>query len=139
MGHKILVIDDDDDIADNTKRILSYEGFEVITSDRVEDGLKKIEKDNPDLVLLDIMFPEGKTLGFEAALDIKKIRPDLPAGRERRPVQPLKSCLHPPPAIHAARQRATGTGFRHVPILPGGAFCKQGVFRPVCRSQTICV
>ena len=78
MGHKILVIDDDDDIADNTRRILSYEGFEVDTSDRVEDGLKKIEKDSPDLVLLDIMFPEGKTLGFEAALEIKKLRPNLP-------------------------------------------------------------
>jgi len=78
MGHKILVIDDDDDIADNTRRILSYEGFDVITSDRVEDGLKKIEKDNPDLVLLDIMFPEGKTLGFEAAIEIKKLRPELP-------------------------------------------------------------
>ena len=30
-----------------------------------------MEKDNPDLILLDIMFPEGKTLGFEAALEIK--------------------------------------------------------------------
>ena len=78
MGYKILIIDDDEDIADNIQALLSYEGFEVIIADRVEDGLKKIENENPDLVLLDIMFPEGKTLGFEAAIDIKKIRPKLP-------------------------------------------------------------
>ncbi len=78
MGHKILIIDDDEDIVDNIQTLLSYEGFEVITADHVEDGLKKIINENPELVLLDIMFPEGKTLGFEAAIDIKKLRPELP-------------------------------------------------------------
>ena len=78
MGHKILIIDDDEDIADNIQALLSYEGFEVIIANHVEDGLKKIENENPDLVLLDIMFPEGKTLGFETAIDIKNLRPKLP-------------------------------------------------------------
>ena len=78
MGHKILIIDDDEDIADNIQALLSHEGFEVIIANHVEDGLEKIKNENPDLVLLDIMFPEGKTLGFEAAIDIKKLRANLP-------------------------------------------------------------
>ena len=40
MGHKILIIDDDEDIADNIRILLTYEGFEVITADNIEDGLK---------------------------------------------------------------------------------------------------
>ncbi len=78
MGHKILIIDDDEDIADNVQILLSYEGFDVIKADNVDEGLIKIKTENPELVLLDLMFPESKTLGFEAALDIKKLRPDLP-------------------------------------------------------------
>jgi CheY-like chemotaxis protein len=78
MGHKILIIDDDEDIADNIHALLSYEGFEVIIANHVEEGLEKIKNVNPELVLLDIMFPESKTLGFEAAIEIKKLRPELP-------------------------------------------------------------
>ena len=78
MGHKILIIDEDEDIADNIQVLLSYEGFEVIVANHVEDGLEKIKNENPELVLLDIMFPEGKTLGFETAIDIKNLRPKLP-------------------------------------------------------------
>ena len=32
----------------------------------------------PDIVLLDIMFPEKKTRGFEAAGELKEKHPDLP-------------------------------------------------------------
>ncbi len=78
MGHKILIIDDDEDIADNIQSLLTYEGFEVIIANHVEDGLEKIKNVNPELVLLDIMFPESKTLGFEVAIEIKKLRPELP-------------------------------------------------------------
>ncbi|MDA3938940.1 MAG: response regulator [Spirochaetia bacterium] len=78
MKNKILIIDDDEDIADNIQALLSFEGFEVIKSFHVDEGIKKIEDEKPDLVLLDIMFPEGKTLGFEAAIEIKKVRPKLP-------------------------------------------------------------
>jgi CheY-like chemotaxis protein len=78
MGHKILIIDDDEDIADNIKILLSYEGFEVLIANHVKEGLEIIKNINPELVLLDIMFPESKTLGFEAAIDIKKLRPELP-------------------------------------------------------------
>ncbi len=78
MGGKILIIDDDSDILETTGSILAYEGFEIHTADSVERGLELAEKVSPDIVLLDIMFPESKTRGFEAARELKARHPKLP-------------------------------------------------------------
>ncbi|MBI9099644.1 MAG: response regulator [Spirochaetaceae bacterium] len=74
----ILIIDDDLDIIETVTILLKNEGFSILSADNVEKGLEMIKGDNPDLVLLDIMFPEKKTKGFEAANQIKEINPDLP-------------------------------------------------------------
>ncbi len=78
MGGKILIIDDDQDILETTGSILAYEGFEIHTADSVEQGMELAEKLSPDVVLLDIMFPESKTRGFEAAKEMKARFPKLP-------------------------------------------------------------
>jgi DNA-binding response OmpR family regulator len=78
MGGKILIIDDDSDILETTGSILAYEGFEIHTADSVERGLELTDKVSPDIVLLDIMFPESKTRGFDAAREIRSRHPDLP-------------------------------------------------------------
>lgn len=78
MGNKILIIDDDNDILETTGSILAYEGFEIHTADSVERGLELTEKISPDIVLLDIMFPESKTQGFDAARELKSRHPRLP-------------------------------------------------------------
>ena len=78
MGGKILIIDDDSDILETTGSILEYEGFEIHTADSVERGLEMTEEISPDIVLLDIMFPESKTRGFEAARELKARHPKLP-------------------------------------------------------------
>ena len=75
---KILIIDDDQDILETTGALLEYEGFEIHSAETVEDGISKIEELSPDVVLLDVMFPEKKTRGFEAANTIKASHPDLP-------------------------------------------------------------
>jgi len=75
---KILIIDDDFDILEIMGSLLEYEGFEVFSADTVEKGIELISSVAPDIVLLDIMFPEKKTRGFEAACEIKKKHPDLP-------------------------------------------------------------
>lgn len=76
--HKILIIDDDLDILESTGALLEYEGFEVHSADTVEAGLEMINEILPDLILLDVMFPEKKTRGFEAAVLIKETHPTLP-------------------------------------------------------------
>lgn len=54
---KILVIDDEPSLRDMLEDILTMEGFQVVTAVNGEDGLKKIYKENPDLILLDCSMP----------------------------------------------------------------------------------
>jgi len=75
---KILIIDDDLDIQETMGSLLEAEGFQILSAETVEKGLELIGSDAPDLVLLDVMFPEKKTRGFEAAAEIKAKYPKLP-------------------------------------------------------------
>ncbi len=75
---RLLIIDDDQDILETTGALLQHEGFEVLSADTVEAGIEMIDREAPDLVLLDVMFPEKKTRGFEAAAQIKAKHPTLP-------------------------------------------------------------
>jgi len=75
---KILIIDDDQDFIESTKTILEDNGFKVYSVDEVEEGINLIQQVEPDIILLDIMFPEKKTLGFEATNTIKNKYPQIP-------------------------------------------------------------
>ena len=77
-NNKILIIDDDLDIIETMGSLLEYEGFEIHSADTVEHGIEMIDQVSPDLILLDVMFPEKKTRGFEAADQIKEKHPNLP-------------------------------------------------------------
>ncbi|MBD3313141.1 response regulator [Candidatus Woesearchaeota archaeon] len=54
---KILVVDDEADNRQTVKTVLEKEGYEVVTAVSGDDSMKKIEKEDPDLVLMDIMMP----------------------------------------------------------------------------------
>ncbi len=75
---KILIIDDDQDILETTGSLLEHEGFEVHSAETVERGIEMIKEISPDIILLDIMFPEKKTRGFDAAIEIKAKYPNVP-------------------------------------------------------------
>ena len=55
---RIVVIEDEDDILEVIAYNLKREGYEVVTSTSGEDGLDKIERNAPQLVILDLMLPE---------------------------------------------------------------------------------
>lgn len=55
---KVLVIEDNDDNRDILKHQLEYLGYEVVEAADGLEGLKQAEKENPDLVIVDIMMPE---------------------------------------------------------------------------------
>ncbi|MCT4545125.1 MAG: response regulator YycF [Vallitalea sp.] len=55
---KILVVDDERAIVDILKFNLQREGYTVITAYNGEEGLQIFEREQPDLVLLDIMMPK---------------------------------------------------------------------------------
>lgn len=76
MFPTIMIIDDEPSILQSLGGLLSDEGFEVMTASNGYEGLKMIEQESPDLVLLDIWMPGID--GIETLKEIKKIHPFLP-------------------------------------------------------------
>ena len=56
---RILVIEDEESIADPLADALRSEGFEVVWAAGFEEGLKAFRGSRSDLVLLDVMLPDG--------------------------------------------------------------------------------
>ncbi len=71
----ILVIDDEPIVLDSCRKILRQEGFEVKGAMNGREGLKKIEEDKYDAVLVDWKLPEID--GMEVLRIIKKNHPDI--------------------------------------------------------------
>src|SRR4030043_1779245 len=55
---KILLVDDEVDLVKTIKFSLELEGYKVLVSYNGEDALNQSRKENPDLILLDIMLPK---------------------------------------------------------------------------------
>jgi DNA-binding response OmpR family regulator len=73
---KILVVDDDAHIIRLYKEELEEEGYEVVTASTGEEALAVFEKENPDLVTLDILMPDID--GISLLRRMKEMRPRLP-------------------------------------------------------------
>lgn len=69
---KILLVEDDDTLAEVYRQRLELEGFEVRRSNNGEIALKDAVEFHPDLVLLDVMMPNLN--GFDV-LDILRNSP----------------------------------------------------------------
>ncbi len=66
---KILIIEDEKEIADLEKDYLEMNGFEVETFDRGDDGLDAAMKNDYELVVLDLMLPG--TDGFDICRKVR--------------------------------------------------------------------
>lgn len=69
MAKKILVVDDEKPISDIVKFNLDKEGYDVVTAYDGEEALEKVESEEPDLILLDLMLP--KIDGLEVARQVR--------------------------------------------------------------------
>ena len=70
MNKTILVVDDEKPIADILQFNLIKEGYKVICAYDGDEALKKVEEEQPDLMLLDIMPP--KRDGMEVCREVRK-------------------------------------------------------------------
>ena len=66
---KILIADDKSRVVELVKATLEGEDYQVIDASDGREALEKIDKQKPDLVLLDIIMP--KMDGFEVLRDLK--------------------------------------------------------------------
>lgn len=68
---KVLIIDDDDDIIDNLTMVLERNGYAVQVKRDTEKVVEQVAAVDPDVIILDIMFPQDQYAGFKAAREIK--------------------------------------------------------------------
>jgi DNA-binding response OmpR family regulator len=68
----ILIVDDDQDLSGAYTTVLKNEGYEIGVESDPAEAIRSIEKRKPDLILLDVMFPENKSGGFDLARKISK-------------------------------------------------------------------
>ncbi|MEM9646212.1 MAG: response regulator, partial [Planctomycetota bacterium] len=73
--HRILIVDDDQEIIDSVQYALEGEGHDVIIARDGNQGLALAEKENPDLMILDMMMP--KRSGFLVLEKLRRTR-DVP-------------------------------------------------------------
>jgi DNA-binding response OmpR family regulator len=74
----LLIVEDDLDIADMLNAYFRIQGYEVLTVNWGEDGVRAAQTSTPDLVILDIRLPDID--GFEVARRLRSMRRtrDLP-------------------------------------------------------------
>jgi CheY-like chemotaxis protein len=72
----LLVIEDEAPLRANIARILSEEGYEVITAVDGNEGMQRVRENRPDLVICDILMPRLDGFGVLATL---RSRPETAA------------------------------------------------------------
>ena len=68
---KILLVDDENDILEFVSYNLTKEGFQVITCNNGKEAIQLAKKENPDLIILDVMMPEMD--GIETCHELRSI------------------------------------------------------------------
>ncbi len=70
---RILIIDDDPDYAQDLDALFSAKGHEVTVLNTCDGALDAIRTHSPDLLVLDVMFPDSAVAGFDLARRIRTI------------------------------------------------------------------
>ncbi len=68
----ILIVDDDEDFASAAAKVLGGAGHDVQIEMDPQRAIPRMEQRPPDLIVLDVMFPEDSTAGFELARTIRR-------------------------------------------------------------------
>ena len=74
----LLIVDDDPDFASSVATVCQAEGHEVVTVHTPADALASVTQRRPDGILLDVMFPEDPTAGFQTAREVRRRFGEIP-------------------------------------------------------------
>ena len=72
-GKRVLLVDDDTEIVESMRTVLESRGYQILVARDGNQGLMMAEKDEPDLVVLDMMMP--KRSGFLVLEKLRRSRP----------------------------------------------------------------
>ena len=75
-SRRVLVVDDEPNIADVVAIALRYNGYEVETAANGQGALRAVSESRPDLIVLDVMLPDLD--GFEVAKRLAERRAEIP-------------------------------------------------------------
>ena len=77
---RIMIIDDDIELAVNTAALIGKAGHETSMLHTTVDAVRKVVENKPDLLILDVMFPDNPVAGFDLARQIRRTKAvkDLP-------------------------------------------------------------
>ena len=67
---KILVVEDEKEMARGLKDILEFEGYEVLTAENGKEGIQAASRKVPDCIILDLMLPDIS--GYEVCEQIRQ-------------------------------------------------------------------
>lgn len=74
----VLIVDDDADFAQTVAMVLREEGYETRVETDTDAVRGHLQERLPNALILDVMFPENSSNGFELAREIGKVYPQLP-------------------------------------------------------------
>ncbi|MGD9644870.1 MAG: response regulator transcription factor [Pirellulales bacterium] len=72
-GKRVLLVDDDFEIVESMRIALEARGYEVVVARDGNQGLAMAEREDPDLLILDMMMP--KRSGFLVMEKLRRTRP----------------------------------------------------------------
>ncbi len=72
---KIMIIDDDKEWAENTAMLVRNAGHDVMVSHTTKGATQLLTEVKPDLIILDVMFPDNPAAGFDLAREIRRTKP----------------------------------------------------------------
>ena len=78
MARKVAIVEDDFDQRENYADALKQSGYEVATYSNRLEALAGMQKDMPDLAILDIMLENEMDGGFDLCRDLRALSPTLP-------------------------------------------------------------
>ena len=72
---KFLIVDDEQDVVDNVSELFTLRNYSVITATSGTKALELIEKENPNIIILDIRMPDIS--GMEVLKEVRKNYPKM--------------------------------------------------------------
>lgn len=74
----LLIVDDDADFTAAVSTVLRSHHYEIAIEMDYKQAISRIQERRPDAIILDVMFPENDTAGFELARVIRRTFGELP-------------------------------------------------------------